>query len=149
MQFELLTLTGTKFAGDVARVTLTTAEGDIGILPHHETLTAIAMPGPVTVHKKGGASEVFAIFGGMLEVTADRTRLMADEAVHEAELVQSEIEMALKHAQALKAAAKDKHELSRAQELVDRQVVRLGVAKMRRSHHRGGPTAPTPPDQRA
>ena len=136
MDFELLTLSGTKFAGAVTQVTLRTTEGDIGILPHHEALTAAVAPGPVTVYKKGGANEVFAVFGGLLEVGAERVRLLADEAEHQEELVQQQIEAALKHAEALKAAAKDKVELSRAQELVDREVVRLGVAKMRRRHQR-------------
>jgi F-type H+-transporting ATPase subunit epsilon len=147
MHFTLLTLTGTKFDGDVAQVSLTTADGEMGILGHHEPLTAIAEPGPVTVHLKGGKTQVFATFGGLLEVTADGARLMADEAEHEEELVHAEIEAALKEAETLKAAAKDKHELSRAQELVDRQTVRLGVAKMSRRHPSGA-TAPTPPDER-
>lgn len=132
MQFELLTLRGTKFAGDVTQVSLATSEGELGILPHHEHLTAALVPGPVTVYKKGGDKEVFAIFGGLLEVTEERTRVLADEAEHAEELVTEQIEAALRDAQKLKAAAKDKHELARAQDLIDRQVIRLGVAKMRR-----------------
>jgi F-type H+-transporting ATPase subunit epsilon len=138
MQFELLTLTGSKFSGEVKQITLTTAEGDIGILPNHETLTAVAKPGPVTVYVKGGKTQTFATFGGLLEVTAERVRLLSDEAEHEDDLVQAEIEAALKQAEELKDAAKDKRELSRAQELVDRHTVRLGVARMRR-HHRDKP----------
>jgi len=137
MEFELLTLTGTKFSGDVKQVTLRTAEGDIGILPDHEPLTAAVAPGPVTVYKKGGdQNEVFAVFGGLLEVAAGRVRLLADEAELAEELIANEVEAALKHAETLKAAAKDKVELARAQELVDREVVRLGVAKMRRHPRR-------------
>ena len=136
MDFELLTLTGTKFSGEVRQVTLRTTDGDIGILPNHEPLTAAVDAGPVTVYKKGGTNEVFAVFGGLLEVSAQRVRLLADEAEHAEELIAGEIEAALKHAETLKAAAKDKVELARAQELVDREVVRLGVAKMRRRHQR-------------
>jgi F-type H+-transporting ATPase subunit epsilon len=147
MHFALLTLTGTKFDGDVNQVSLKTADGDMGILGNHEPLTAIAEPGPVTVYLKGGKTQVFATFGGLLEVTAEGVRLMSDEAEHEDDLVHAEIEAALKEAETLKAAAKDKHELSRAQELVDRQTVRLGVARMRRSHP-SGHAAPTPPDER-
>ncbi|HEY2004063.1 MAG TPA: ATP synthase F1 subunit epsilon [Candidatus Saccharimonadia bacterium] len=136
MRFELLTLTGTKFNGDATQVTLRTTDGDIGILPNHEPLTAAVAPGPVTVYKQGGQSEAFAVFGGLLEVSAERVRLLADEAEHAEELIANQIEAALKHAEDLKAAAKDKVELARAQELVDREVVRLGVAKMRRRHQR-------------
>jgi len=143
MQFELLTLTGAKFRGEVAQVTLTTANGQIGILPHHESLTAIVEPGPVMVREKGGKQTVFATFGGLLEVTKDVTRVLADEAEHEDSLIQEEIQAALAEAEALKVKAKDKHELAHAQGLVDRQTVRLGVAKMRR-HPR--PDRQTPPE---
>ncbi len=146
MHFELLTLTGAKFQGEVTQVSLTTVDGQIGILPHHEELTAIAVPGPVRVRERGGKESVFATFGGLLEIDPDgTTRLLADEAEHADELVQAEIEKALEMAEQLKAAAKDKHELARAQQLVDRQTVRLGVAKLRRRPH-GTPERQTPPE---
>jgi F-type H+-transporting ATPase subunit epsilon len=137
MQFELLTLTGTKFSGEALQVDLATEEGELGVLPFHENLTAIAKAGPVSISMKNGDKEIYAIFGGLLDVTDNRVRLLADEAEHAQDLVESQIEAALKHAEQLKSAARDKVELARAQELIDRQVVRLGVAKMRR--HQGSP----------
>jgi F-type H+-transporting ATPase subunit epsilon len=132
MEFELLTLTGTKYQGDVAEVTLTTADGQIGIFPNHEDLTAQVMAGPVTIREKGGKQQVFATFGGLMEVTKTRMRLLADEAEHESDLDQAQVQKALAEAEAQKASVKDKHELARAQEMVDRQSVRLGVAKLNR-----------------
>lgn len=143
MHFELLTLTGAKFQGEVSQVTLTTANGQIGILPHHEDLTAQVLPGPVTVKEKSGKQSVFATFGGLLEVTKTGTRLLADEAEHEDDLIQAEVQAALAEAQSMKVAAKDKHELARAQEMVDRQTVRLGVAKL---HRRARPDRTQPPE---
>jgi F-type H+-transporting ATPase subunit epsilon len=131
MELELLTLAGVKFKGDVTQVSLVAADGEMGILPHHEPFTAMLMPGPVTVHTKG-KREVFATYGGLIEVTSERVRVLADEAEHEDDLVEHEVEEALKRAEDMKANAKDKHELSRAQHLVDRQSVRLNVARMRR-----------------
>jgi F-type H+-transporting ATPase subunit epsilon len=141
MQFELLTLGGVKYSGDVSQVSLTTSDGEIGILPNHEDLTAIALPGSVTVRVKG-KNEVFATFGGLLEVTAKRVRLLADEAESADDLIASEVEAALRRAEELRAAAKDKTELSRAQELVDRQQVRLGVVRMRRHQRAPKPEQP-------
>ena len=153
MQFELLTLTGTKFDGEVSQVTLVTTDGEIGILPHHEPLMAVAVAGPVVVKPKGGREQTFATFGGMLEVEAERVRLLADEAEHEDDLVAREVEAALHEAQALKAAAKDKHELAKAQALIDRQTVRLGVARLSRRHREhpgpGGGTPGVGPDDQA
>jgi F-type H+-transporting ATPase subunit epsilon len=142
VKFELLTLTGAKFEGEAEQVSLVTTDGEIGILPYHEPLMAVAVPGPVTVKPKQGREQTFATFGGMLEVGGNRVRLLADEAEHEDELVAKEIEAALREAEALKAAAKDKHELARAQELVDRQTVRLGVARLARRHRERSGGAP-------
>jgi F-type H+-transporting ATPase subunit epsilon len=141
MDFQLLTLSGSKFSGEAAMVSLTTVDGQLGILPHHESLVAKVVAGPVVVKPVKGENQVFAIYGGLLEVGANRVRLMADEAEHAEELVSSEIEAALKRAEDMRAKAKDKTELAHAQELVDRQAVRLGVSRMRRREHRrpGGP----------
>lgn len=136
MDFELLTLSGAKFSGEATMVSLTTVDGQMGILPHHEPLVAKVVAGPVVVKPAKGESQVFATYGGLLEVGNNRVRLMADEAEHAEELVTSEIEAALKRAEDMRAKAKDKTELARAQELVDRQAVRLGVARMRRREHR-------------
>lgn len=133
MQFELLTLAGVTFRGEAKRVVLTTTKGEIGILPHHETLTAIVKPGPVTVHTTKGV-EHFAVFGGMLDVTPERIRLLADESEHADELIHSEIEAALKSAQELLSKVKEKHEIRRAQAVVDRHAVRMQVANIRRRH---------------
>ncbi|HSX02271.1 MAG TPA: ATP synthase F1 subunit epsilon [Candidatus Saccharimonadia bacterium] len=135
MQFELLTLTGAKYHGEIAEVSLRTAAGQIGVLPHHEPLTSIVLAGPVIIRPRHGQAELFAIFGGLLEVNPDRVRLLADEAEHADELIESEIQAALTKARDLKAKAKDKHALQRAEELIDRQEVRLGVARLKR-HHR-------------
>jgi F-type H+-transporting ATPase subunit epsilon len=140
MRFELLTLGGSKFAGTAASVQLTTVDGEIGILPHHESLVAQVKGGPVIVKVPGGGTEIFATFGGLLEVENNVVRLLADEADHAEELVAEEIEAALARAKELRASAKDKHELARAQEQIDRQAVRLGVARM---HRRIRPQRPT------
>lgn len=132
MQVELLTLKGSKFTGEAAQVSLATTEGDLGILPHHETLTAVAAGGPVSIRLTSGETHVFAIFGGLLEVRDNKVRLLADEAEHAQDLVLEQVEAALKKAVALKAAAKGKEALAVAQLQVDRQQVRLEVARMRR-----------------
>jgi F-type H+-transporting ATPase subunit epsilon len=136
MKVELLTLSGAKFQGEAEEVQLTTTNGEMGILPHHEPLVAQVVAGPITIRTGKGQPEVFVNFGGLLEVTPDYVRLLIDEADHAGELVAEEIEAALAEARELKAKAKDKTELAKAQQMIDRSTVRLGVAKMRRTHHR-------------
>jgi len=139
MQFELLTLSGAKFQGEIDEVHLTTTDGQIGILPHHEPLVAQVIAGAITIKTGKGAPEVFATYGGLLEVTKTYVRILADEADHESDLVAEEIEAALAEAKQLRDNAKDKTELANAQTIIDRSEVRLGVARMRRTHHRERP----------
>jgi len=135
MQFQLLTLTGVKFDGEASEISLRTASGQIAILPHHEPLTAIVVAGPVVVRTKGAKSDAYASFGGLLDVSPDRVRLLADEAEHADDLIHDEITAALEKARVLKAEAKSKHELMRADELIGRHSVRLEVVRLRRRHH--------------
>ncbi|MDB5179353.1 MAG: atpC [Patescibacteria group bacterium] len=139
MNFELLTLTGAKWQGEADEVQLTTTNGQMGILPHHEPLVAQVVAGAVTITVGKNKPEVFATYGGLLEVTADYVRLLADEADHESDLVAEEIEAALAHAKDMRDKAKDKTELAKAQMMIDRSEVRLGVARMRRTHRHERP----------
>lgn len=137
MQFELLTLSGVKFSGQIDELALKTVGGSIAILPHHEPFTAVVVPGPIAVRSRGKDEELFASYGGILEVIDNRVRILADEADHADDLIEAEIEEALAHAEAAKVGAKDKAELHRAQTLLDRHAVRLEVARIRR--HRAKP----------
>jgi len=139
MHFELLTLSGAKWQGEADEVQLTTTNGQLGILPHHEPLVAQVVAGAVTIKSGKGAPEVFATYGGLLEVTKDYVRILADEADHEGELVAEEIEQALADAKKMRDNAKDRTELANAQRMIDRSEVRLGVARMRRTHHERRP----------
>jgi F-type H+-transporting ATPase subunit epsilon len=131
MQFELLTLSGVRFSGQIDELSIHAADGAVTILPHHENFTSLVKPG-VAVVRSSKKQESFVIFDGILDITDNGVKLLVDEAEHEDELVESEIAAALKKAEALKTAAKDKHELHRAQQLVDRHNVRLDVARVKR-----------------
>ncbi len=133
MEVELLTPEGYKYRGQADEVKLRGAQGMLTILPHHESLTAIAVPGPVSIKPaRGKAPELLVIFGGLLEVRDNHVRVLADAAEHADDLVHGEVEAALARAKELRSLARDKHELHRAQELVDRHAVRLEVVHLRR-----------------
>lgn len=131
MLFELLTLSGVKFSGQVDEVALTLSGGDAVILPKHEPLTALSLPGAVSVRTKS-KEELFVTHGGVLEVTGSYVRLLADEADRADDLIEEEIQDAINNAKSIQAGTKDSLELNRAQEIIDRQIVRLNVANIRR-----------------
>lgn len=132
MHVTLVTLSGVQFNDEANEVRLRTPNGAMVVLPHHESLTAITDPGPVTIIDDEAQEIIFASFGGLIEVTNNSVRILVDEAEFARDLVESEIQDALKAAQALKEKARDQKELDEAQKLIDRQAVRLEVSRIRR-----------------
>lgn len=139
MKLELITLTGEKLSTEVYEVTLPTRAGEISVFPGHETLTTIATDGVLYVrHKKSdvdAAREVFAINGGVVQISPTLVRILVDEADAADELVAHEIEEALSRAKKLRDEAKDAVSISEAEALMNRAAVRLKVANLRRHKH--------------
>lgn len=140
MKLELVTLMGVQLDNEVYEVMLPTSSGPIAVFPGHEALVSIAIPGVISVrHKKGDADsklEFFAISGGVIEVTTKNVRVLVDEADRGEDIIEAESKAALERAIKLRDSAKDQIELEKAHQLVDRHMVRLKVADLRRRHHR-------------
>ncbi len=136
IRFELISLDGVKFSGDVYEVTLHTMDGEIGVLPKHMPLISVAKAGVITVRHnqidRDDMREVFAISGGAIEVTGDSLRVLVDEADNSDDISEEEAKAAMERAKKLKADAKDQVSLDQAQSLIDRSAVRLQVAGMKR-----------------
>lgn len=138
--FQLVSISGKKFDEDVYEVVLPTADGQIGVLSHHMPLVSAATNGVIMVRRNPKDSdlqrEFFATNGGVIEFSDNTLRVLVDEADAADELNESEIQKALERAHKMKAEAKDQVSLDHAQNLVDRQQVRLHVANLRRHHQR-------------
>jgi F-type H+-transporting ATPase subunit epsilon len=140
MKLELVTLAGIKVDEDVYEVMLPTAAGPIAVFPGHEPLVSVAVPGAIAVRFKKGdpesSLEYYAVSGGVIEVTQKLVRVLVDEADHGDDIVEAESRAALEKALKLRETAKDRVELDRATQLIDRHQVRLNVAGLRRRHRR-------------
>lgn len=140
MKLELITLSGVKMDQEVYEVLLPTADGEIAVLPGHERLVTLAVPGVIQVrHKKGDFDdqmEVFATNGGTIEIGPTRIRILVDEADAATEIHEAEAQAALERAQEMRAQAKTQIDVNEAQALVARHAARLKVAGLRsRRHH--------------
>lgn len=138
--FQLVSLSGKKFDEDVYEVILPTLDGEIGVLERHMPLVSVAKTGVIAVRRTpkdtDAQREYFATNGGAIEVSNNTMRVLVDEADHADEINEAEAQKALDRAEKLKAEAKDQVSLEHAQQLVDRQAVRLQVAGLRRRHQR-------------
>jgi F-type H+-transporting ATPase subunit epsilon len=140
MDFELITLSGSKLNEQVYEVILPTADGEIAVFPGHEALVSVAVPGAISVRRDKNHSndqlEYFAISGGIIEIGENRIRVLVDEAEHGDDIVEAESKAALERAMQLRDSATNQVELEKAYQLVDRHAVRLKVADLRRRQHR-------------
>ena len=136
IRFVLVSLSGTKFDADVEEVILPTLEGEIGVLANHMPLVSVATNGVIAVRKnakdRDDARDFFATNGGVIEVSGNVLRVLADEADHADDINEADAKAAIERAQKMKAEAKDELSLERAQQLVDRHTVRLQVANLKR-----------------
>jgi F-type H+-transporting ATPase subunit epsilon len=133
--FQLVSISGKKFDEDVYEVILPTLDGEIGVLQDHMPLVSVATAGMIVVRRNqkdpDHAREFFASSGGVIEVSNNTLRVLVDEADRADEINEAEVQKALERAQKMKAEAKDEVSLEHAQQLVDRQAVRLQVANLR------------------
>lgn len=140
IHFELVTLSGTKHAGEVHEVLLPTPDGQIAVFPDHMPLVTIATPGIIKVRVKAGDPDdfmkVYATNGGVIEITDNKVRVLVDEADSSDEINDKEAEKAHQEAIELRKSAKDQVSLDKAQAMLDRSAVRLKVAELKRRTRR-------------
>lgn len=132
---KLITLSGVKYEGDVAEVSLPTLDGEIAVLTDHMPLVSVATAGAVSIRQTpktpDSEREFFAISGGVIKVDENQLEVIVDEADHASNIAEAEAEAAHERAKQLKAEAKDEVSLERAQAMVDRTGARLQVANLK------------------
>ncbi|MDB5184404.1 MAG: atpC [Candidatus Saccharibacteria bacterium] len=140
IHFQLISLSGIKFDGDVYEVVVPTSSGQIGVLSHHMNLISVAVPGAIAVREASNTPdsqlEYFAINGGAVEITDGLLKVLVDDADHADDINEEEARKAIERAEKMKAEAKDSISLEHAQNLVDRHTVRLQVAGLKRRNKR-------------
>lgn len=94
-RLEVVTPLRKVFSQDVEFVMLRTTEGDMGILPNHAPFVASLAIGEMKV-RVGGQDTIYFVSGGFLEISKDKTIILADEAMLASEI---DVERARKQAE--------------------------------------------------
>ena len=140
MNLQLVTLQGIKIDEPVYEVILPTTSGEIAVFPGHEPLVTVAKAGVIQVRREKEHSdermELFAISGGVIEISPERVRVLVDEADHGEDILEAETQAALERAIKMRDTAANQVELEKAHQLVDRHMVRLKVAGLQRHRRR-------------
>jgi F-type H+-transporting ATPase subunit epsilon len=136
IRLKLITLKGAVVDADVYEVILPTKAGDIAVNGGHAPLVSVLRYGIIYVKKQKSTRiddrDTYAVYGGTAKVLNNELIVLADEVEDEESLSADHIQKALDKAKEHKANAKDQISVDKAQEMVDRQTVRLHLAGLRR-----------------
>jgi len=78
MQVEVVSATRVVWSGKAINIIAKTVEGDIGILPGHEPVLSILVPGAVEVFAEDNSREVIAVDGGFISVAHGRASILSE-----------------------------------------------------------------------
>ncbi len=101
-------------SGLIEFVSVTGSLGDLGIYPGHAPLLTELKPGPVELRKQGGEQDIFYVSGGFFEVQPHKISILADTALHAADLDEAAAQEAQKHAEQEMADQTSEFEYSKA-----------------------------------
>ena len=113
---------------EVERVILRTSEGDMGILAKHAPLVAELAVGEMKIKTEGG-EERFFVAGGFLEISKDRTLVLADEAINVNDI---DVEVARKEAELAKqklAKLKEDRDIAVTQKALESALTKVGMVE--------------------
>jgi F-type H+-transporting ATPase subunit epsilon len=144
LQVELVTAEGRLVSKEADFVVAPGIEGELGVLPRHIPLLTPLRAGEVTVRNDGNDEYIF-VAGGFLEVLPDKVVILADAAERAEEIDEARAEESRKRAQQLLEEQPEGLDTAAATAALERAVMRLRVAELRRRHRREPP--PTAPMQ--
>ncbi|RUA09552.1 MAG: ATP synthase F1 subunit epsilon [Fusobacteria bacterium] len=130
--FKLEVITPLKLVleSEVERVILRTTEGDMGILAKHAPLVAELAIGEMKI-KSNGTEEIFFVSGGFLEISKERTLVLADEAINIKDI---DVEKARKEAELAKqklAKLKEDRDIAVTQRALESALTKVGMVEGR------------------
>jgi F-type H+-transporting ATPase subunit epsilon len=80
LKVELVAADHQVWSGEARLVVAKTTEGEIGLMPGHEPVLAVLVPGPVTIRPTEGEAVVAAVHSGFLSVADDTVSVLAEVA---------------------------------------------------------------------
>lgn len=106
-------------------------EGQLAVLPKHAAFMTMLAPGELIL-KRGNDEMSFSVTGGYFEVLNDRVIVLADAAERAEEIDIQRAEQARERARLALERRETVEDLATAQAAMQRALIRLRVAEMRR-----------------
>jgi F-type H+-transporting ATPase subunit epsilon len=100
LEVELVAADRKVWTGRSTMVLARTADGDVGILPHHAPLLGTLGDGAVLIRQDSGDAVIAVVHGGFLSVADNRVGILAEECDLAKDIDLAEAERQLEEAQA-------------------------------------------------
>jgi F-type H+-transporting ATPase subunit epsilon len=102
-QVDVVSPEATVWSGLATLVMAKTADGELGIMAHHEPLMGALVTGPVTIEAEDGNRTTIGVHGGFIQVLDNKVTLITDRA----QVAEGGRDEARKVAEELAAGAED------------------------------------------
>lgn len=139
LNFQIITPEKIVLEDEVDEIIAPTTNGQVSILPNHISLLTRVTSGEL-ITKKSGKETVLAVTGGFLEVGKNKVTLLADYAVHSADINVAKAEEAKARAEKLLAEKTSEEDFVIASSELQKALLELKVAMKRKQR-------PLPPGQ--
>lgn len=134
-KLKLIAPDGVKYEEDATEVTLPTVDGQVTILPNHMPLITLLKPGEIII-KNGTKIHELATEGGIVEISNNLVKILADTAEDVSSLDELKIAEAKKIAEERLANAKDDVEFTDASAMLEKQITKLNLlTKRKKKYH--------------
>lgn len=130
---QLIAPDGVKYEQEATELTLPTSQGQIGVLADHEPLIALLKPGEIII-KDGTKTHELATEGGIVEISNNLVKIMADTADEASSLDELKIMEAKKAAEERLAKAADSVESAEAAAMLEKQLAKLSFLQKRKKY---------------
>lgn len=132
---SILTPDREVYRGDVERITCRTVDGEITILPHHQTLLALLDDGVITV-KEPKEERYFSAGGGFIQTNGKEVRILISHGQGQEDLDEETIKKVRKQAETLLKDYDKKADREEALSMLRRTYIDMKVLdKVRRRRH--------------
>jgi F-type H+-transporting ATPase subunit epsilon len=135
LKLEIVTPEASIFSDEVDTVVLPGFEGEMGVLPQHAPLVTSLLPGELRITKSGKTTDM-AVGEGLVEVTANATRILTDMAIGVDEIDEKAVEEALERAKKsleMLKPGEQQEEVAAVMAMIQRSTAQLHVKRKRRT----------------
>jgi F-type H+-transporting ATPase subunit epsilon len=117
-KFELVSPERLLVSEDVEHIVIPGTEGEMTVMANHAPVMTMVKPGVVTVKAVSGKEDRYVVFGGFADILPDACTLLAEFAVHVADIDRTDLTRRIREAREDAADAKSDEDRTKAEEFL-------------------------------